>query len=306
MVNYEDVAVVMPCRDEGEVVGSVVARVRAVSPDLEIIVVSDGSTDNTATAARDAGATVIEHTLPLGNGAAVLTGATRASRPYLVFLDGDGQHPPEAIPDLLAHLPDFDLVIAARTNRCDTDPVRKVGNWTLIRVAELLSGSRIDDLTSGFRAFNRSAFMRFAHIYPLGYSYPTTTTLAFLRGGYFVKFVPVNTICRRVTGNSGIRPLRHGLNFLEIILRVVMLFNPSKIFLPLALTSIGTGIVWGLTTIVLTGAIRSAAVILLLAGVMFFLNGLLADQLAQIRLNMNPGPPQRAELHADDKKEGSA
>ena len=285
MVDFKDVSVVVPCHNEAATITEVIKRIYDVSREFEIIVVSDGSTDNTAELARKTKAKVIEHTYNLGNGATVKTGAAHATRRYLVFLDGDLQHPPEEIPSLLELLPDYDLVIGARAQNSEADSLRNIGNWVLIKISQTVSGHKISDLTSGFRAFKTALFLKYAHIYPLGYSYPTTTTLAFLCGGHFVKFVPLDTIVRRSKGASGIKLFQDGLRFIHIIMRVIMLFHPTKIFFPLALGLFIAGMIWGLTSIFLQGLVPATPTILVLAGIIVFLNGLLAEQISQVRMH---------------------
>ena len=290
MVDYSDVSVIIPCFNEEESIGEVVKKVQAISDDFEIIVCSDGSSDRTAEVASEAGAIVVEHTYNLGNGASVKTGASHASRPYLLFMDGDLQHPPEDIPKLLEPLPEYDMVVGSRFNKCNTDNVRNFGNFCLIKVAEIVSGYEIGDLTSGFRAVKRSAFMEFYHLYPQRYSYPTTITLSLLSTGHFVMFKPIENICRRETGASNISPFKDGMRFLQIILRVVMLFSPQKIFLPIALLLVLLGSVTSGLQLMMTGGIQSTGVIIVLAGLMLFLNGLLAEQISQLRIGLRTRP----------------
>jgi len=291
MVPFKDVSVVIPAYNEEESIGPIIERIRAVSPEFEIVVCSDGSTDATAQHARDAGAIVVEHRYNLGNGASVKSGAKAASRPYLVFMDSDGQHQPEDIPKLLAELPDYNMVIASRTKQCRTDPVRDIGNIMLRKVAEIIGGTPIMDLTSGFRAVQRDLFFLFSPLYPQRYSYPSTITLALINSGYFVKFLPLDTIVRREQGTSNIRPFQDGLRFLKIIFRLFMLFRPFKIFFPISLTLFVLGLGLGLYQLFATQGVHSVSVILLIGSLLFLVNGLLAEQISQIRLSiLNTAP----------------
>lgn len=287
MVKYSDLTVVIPSFNEEESISMLVRRIIAVSNEIEVLVVSDGSSDRTAEAAAEAGARVIEHTYNLGNGAAVKTGAIHAVRPYIVFMDADLQHQPEDIPRLLEYLPAYDMVVGARTAQCDTDRIRNLGNKGLIFIAEMISLKKIDDLTSGFRAVKRDIFLSFSHLYPQGYSYPTTSLLAFLCSGHFVKFVPLPTISRRTRGTSGIKPFRHGVKFLEIILRIVMLFNPSRIFTPIAAILFFLGLVSSTIQLIITNGIHSISLLLLLSGIFFFIQGLQAEQSSKMLLHMH-------------------
>lgn len=296
MVLFNQVSVVIPAFNEEECIGPIIERIRAVSPEFEIVVCSDGSTDATAALAREAGAIVTEHRYNIGNGAAVKSGAIAASRPYLVFMDSDGQHQPEDIPKLLNEMPDYDMVIASRTRECRTDPVRDFGNIMLRKVAEIIGGKPIMDLTSGFRAVRRDLFFLFSPLYPLRYSYPSTITLALINTGHFVKFLPLDSIVRRKQGTSNIRPFHDGLKFLRIIFRLFMLFRPFKIFFPISLTLFVLGAGLGIYQLFATQGIHSMAVILLLGSLFCFVNGLLAEQISQIRLSMLNQPTPSGSL----------
>lgn len=288
MISYRDVSIVIPARNEEATIGEVLARISQVSGDFEVIVCSDGSTDATAERAREMkGTLVIEHPYSLGNGAAVKSGALKASRPYVVFLDADLQHPPEDIPLLLAHLPAYDMVVGARTRACKTSMHRSLGNAVLTWVARRIARHPIEDLTSGFRAVKKDIFLKFAHLYPLGYSYPSTSTLAFLCSGYFVKYVPLPNITARTSGASAIRPLPDGFVFLHIILRIIMTFSPHKLFYPISFFFFVLGVFFSAMQLLAGGAIRSTGIILLISSLVVFLNGILADQLARLRKDLN-------------------
>ncbi|MFU2207797.1 glycosyltransferase family 2 protein [Solidesulfovibrio sp. C21] len=294
MVSFKDVSVVIPAYNEEESIATIIERIWAVSPDFEIVVCSDGSSDATAARAREAGAIVVEHRYNIGNGASVKTGAMASSRPYLLFMDSDGQHPPEDIPKLLDGLPDYDMIIGSRTKRCKTDAVRDIGNIMLRKVAEIIGGQPIMDLTSGFRAVRRDLFFLFSPLYPLRYSYPSTITLALINTGHFVKFLPLDSIVRREVGKSNIHPFKDGLRFLKIIFRLFMLFRPFKIFFPIALALFVFGAILGLYQLVNFQAVHSVSVILLLGSLFFFVNGLLAEQISQIRLSILNQPDPKA------------
>lgn len=290
MVDYNEVAVVIPAFNEAESITECIGRIRKVSDAFEIIVVSDGSSDCTAEAAKAAGAKVYEHKRNLGNGASVKTGASVASRPYIVFMDGDLQHPPEEIPTLLDTLPEYDMAIGSRTRKSNTAPVRNIGNLLLRKVAQMVSGEKIKDLTSGFRAVKREQFLEFIHLYPMRYSYPSTSTLCFLHEGYSVVFVPIDSIGKRRTGTSNINPARDGLRFMQIILRVVMIFNPMRIFLPLSVGAFLLGAIVGTAQLLVLGGIQSSAIILTLTGLGLFFNGLMAELISKVLLSQNFKP----------------
>jgi glycosyltransferase involved in cell wall biosynthesis len=277
------ISVIIPAYNEAAVIGDLVRRVSKVDDRFEIIVVDDGSKDETGSEAREAGATVVHHPYNVGNGASIRTGAIRASGDVLLFMDGDGQHPPEEIPKLLENIGEYDMVVGARNRSSDTPLIRKFGNWGLIKVAQMITGHKIEDLTSGFRAVKRDKFMEFYHLYPNRYSYPTTITISFFRCSYFIKYVHVPGIKRRETGASDISPLRDGLRFIYIMVRALMLFSPQHLFLPLgALFTLG-GFCFLIYQIVATGGIRGGGIILFISGVFTFLFGLMAEQIAAIR-----------------------
>lgn len=284
---YKNVSIVIPVYNEEESISDVLKRIRAVSRDFEVIVCSDGSTDRTAELAREAGATVLSHPYNIGNGAAIKNGVLHSNRKYILCLDGDLQHPPEDIPRLLAFMPRYDMVVGARTSKSGTHVYRNIGNLILNKVAEDISGHKIADLTSGFRVFKRDIYLKFIHLYPLRYSYPSTITLAFFCSGYFVKYVPLHTITKRRQGQSDIKPLRDGIRFLHIILRLIMTFSPHNIFNPIALLFLAAGLGISAFQLSMSGAIRSSGIILLISSLVIFLNGLLADQLSQLRRDLN-------------------
>ena len=227
-----DVSVVLPCLNESGSLPGVVARLRQTLPEAEIVVVDDGSDPPIGSMQ---GAKVIRHPRNLGNGAAIKTGARRAAGDILVFMDADGQHDPEDIPRLLAEIDrGFDLVVGARTPGTQASRARAVANRVFNRFASLMTGCRIDDLTSGFRAARARPFRNFLYLLPNGFSYPTTSTMSFFRCGYAVTYVPIEA--RRRRGKSKIRWFHDGIRFLVIILRVGALFSPMRVFLPLSLT----------------------------------------------------------------------
>jgi len=281
------VSVVIPAFNEAESVAEVVARIRAVGPDFEILVVDDGSSDKTAERAAAAGATVIHNPYNLGNGASVKTACLRAKGNVIVMLDADGQHPPEAIPALLAEIGDYDMCVGARTKLSRTSRFRDLGNLALNRLASWISGTRVVDLTSGFRAVKREPLLEYVHLFPTRYSYPTTITMAMLQGNHFVKYVPVDDIQKRQSGTSNIRPVHDFLRFVRIMVRLVILFSPRRFFLPLALVAFLGGIGIGAYQLAHLGGIQASPLLLILSAVSFFCFGILAEQIAELRRQKN-------------------
>jgi len=271
------VSVVIPAYNEEGAIGAVVRAVSAGAPWHEVLVVDDGSSDGTAAAAEEAGARVIRHPYNKGNGAAVKTGIREAAGAVVLLLDADGQHPPETALTLVEAVGRFDMVIGARAG-ADQAWLRAFGNAVLKSFASWLTGRPIADLTSGFRAARRDRLLEILHLLPNGFSYPTTSCLALMKAGHSVAFVPVKA--RRREGKGKLRPFREGVRFLLIILKVVTLFSPLKVFFPIALTSFLTGAAYGLWNVWRHDKIPMGAGLLLQLGVVVFLFGLISEQIA--------------------------
>jgi glycosyltransferase involved in cell wall biosynthesis len=275
------VSVVVPAYHEGAVIADVVAALSAAGPWHEIIVVDDGSRDETAARAAAAGATVVTHPYNKGNGAAVKTGIRRATGEYVLIVDGDGQHRPDDARRLVSRLGEYDLVIGARSSDTQATHARRFGNTALNRLASYLTGREIPDLTSGFRAARSAHLREFLHLLPNGFSTPTTTTLAFIKAGYNVAFEPVDA--RPRVGTSKVRLARDGAKFFIIILKVVTLFSPLRVFLPISIASFLLGSAYGIWTIAQQSKIPNGAVLLILFAAVVFLVGLVSEQIAALR-----------------------
>ncbi len=276
------VSVILPAYNEGEIIGSVVESLRAVAgPDWQIIVVDDGSEDDTAARAAGDGVQVITHPYNKGNGAAVKTGLRAATGDLVCLMDADGQHDPAQIAALLAALDTYDLVIGARQDGGGTG-FRRLGNAFYNRLATYLSTQKVLDLTSGFRAAWRDKMMEFLPLFPNGFSYPTTSTLAFIKAGYNVGYVPI-AVSKRV-GKSKIRLLPDGAKFVVIALRMIVLFSPMRIFLPASLLMFSAGATYGAYTIYQETDVTDITVLLITMSVVTFLVGLVSEQIALMRL----------------------
>jgi glycosyltransferase involved in cell wall biosynthesis len=282
-----DVSIVIPAMDEAPAIGTVVARLRASARWHEVIVVDDGSTDGTADEAESAGAVVVRHPYNKGNGAAVKTGIRRATAPFVLILDGDGQHPPDEAVALVRPLGDYDLVVGARAASMQASVPRRAGNALLNMLASYMTGRRIPDLTSGFRAARRECLLEFLHLLPNGFSTPTTTTLAFIRAGYSVAFTPI--AAARRSGDSKIRFLRDGARFFLILLKVATLFSPMRIFVPISAVPLIAGAVYGGWNAIAYGRIPNGAVILILFAALVFLVGLVSEQITALRYSRPSG-----------------
>ena len=274
-------SVLIPAFNEADVIASVVAALRAAADWHEIIVVDDGSTDSTSEQARNAGATVVRHPYNKGNGAAVKTGIRSATGEFVLIIDGDGQHRPEDALRIVSRLGEYDLVIGARSTETQATHARRFGNSALNWLASYLTDRQIPDLTSGFRGARREYLREFLHLLPNGFSTPTTTTLAFIKAGYNVTFEPVHARAR--VGYSKIRRARGGTKFLMIILRIVTIFSPLRIFLPISIAAFLVGMAYAVWTIATQQHITNSSVLLIIFAVIVFLVGLISEQISALR-----------------------
>ena len=267
----------IPAFNEEEGIASVVQRVLERHTWREVLVVDDGSTDGTAASAAAAGARVVRHPYNKGNGAAVKTGIREATGDVVLLMDADGQHDPEEAAALIGPIGVHDMVIGARSSR-DQTWTRALGNAVFKSVASWLTGRPIPDLTSGYRAARRDRLLEVLHLLPNGFSYPTTSCLAFLKAGHNVAFVPITT--RPRVGTSKIRVFRDGTRFLLIILKIVTLYSPLKIFFPVSAVSFLLGAAYGVWNVVAVGKIPMGAALLIQLAVVVFLFGLISEQIA--------------------------
>jgi len=274
-------SIIIPAKDEAAAIGNVVAAVRGIYGAAEILVVDDGSSDDTASIARQAGASVVSHPISLGNGAAIKSGARAASGDVLVMMDGDGQHQPGDIVSLISMLDEgFDMAIGARDTGSHAGIGRLFANGIYNVFASVISGHRILDLTSGFRAVRADLFKKFLYLLPNGFSYPTTITMAFLRSGFPVTFIPINAQER--IGKSHIRPIRDGLRFLAIIFKVATLYSPLKVFLPISGVFFLSGLGYYAYTYLTMGRFTNMSLLVLSASVIIFLIGLISEQITAL------------------------
>ena len=274
-------SIVIPAKNESAAIGKVVADAVARYPDVEVIVVDDGSTDDTATVAREAGAKVVQHPESLGNGAAVKAGARAATGELIAFMDGDGQHDAAELAPLLERIGQgYDMAIGARNSGSHANVGRLFANGIYNAVASLLTGRNIPDLTSGFRVARASLFKQFLYLLPNGFSYPTTITMAFLRSGYPICFEPIPVADR--IGKSHIRPLRDGIRFLVIIFKIATLYSPLKIFLPVSALFFLSGAGWYAYTFAAMQRFTNMSMLLFSAAVIVFLIGLISEQITSL------------------------
>ena len=281
MASPDAVTIVVPAFNEGDSIGQLVTELRAAAQWHEVLVVDDGSTDGTGKAAQDAGARVVRHPYNKGNGASVKTAIRAATSDWIAIVDADGQHAPGDVQRLIARLGDYDLVIGARDPRTQATPGRRLGNALLNWVASYLTERHIPDLTSGFRAARRDCLLEFIHLLPNGFSTPTTTTLAFIKAGYNVAFEPIAARAR--VGTSKIRFASDGAKFLLILLKVITIFSPLRIFAPISVVSFALGVAYGAWNFIYHARIPNGAVLLLLFSVLIMLVGLVSEQISTLR-----------------------
>ena len=284
------ISVIIPAFNEGIVIGNVIKNIRAVVNKLdknhEIIVIDDGSADNTAQSARDAGATVIQHPYNIGNGAAVKTGIRHARGKILVTIDGDGQHDPNDIIKLVNQIGPYDMVVGSRNRESDTAAHRDVANMVFNSLATYISGRKIEDLTSGFRAIKTHIARQFVYLLPNQFSYPSTITLSIVRAGYSLGYESIRFSRREGKTKSKIKPLQDGLRFLMIILKIAVFYAPLKIFVPLSIIIFLLGVSYGLMRIfVLSAPYGQTSALLMSTAVLTFLVGLVSEQIAQLRFD---------------------
>jgi glycosyltransferase involved in cell wall biosynthesis len=274
-------SVILPAKNEAASLRTLLPRIRAQVPDAELIVVDDGSSDDTALVAASAGARVLKNPYSLGNGAAIKAGARAAGGEVLIFLDADGQHDPADIPRLLAKLDaGYEMAVGARDRQSQATWSRALANGFYGLIASWMTGHRVEDLTSGFRAVYAVPFRRFLSLLPNGFSYPTTITMAFFRSGYPVTYVPIHAAKR--VGKSHIRPMRDGLRFLLILFKIATLYSPLKIFIPVSASFFVTGLGYYVYTFVTISRFTNMSALLLTAGVMVFLMGLVSEQITAL------------------------
>ena len=276
-----DTSIVIPAYNEAAAIGAVVRDLLTSAGWREILVVDDGSTDDTGAQAAAAGAQVIRHPYNKGNGAAVKTGIRHASGANVLIIDADGQHAPADAIRLVSRLGPYDLVVGARSPRSQATTARRLGNSLLNGIASYLTEQRIPDLTSGFRAARRDCLLEFLHLLPNGFSTPTTTTMAFMKAGYSVRFEPVEAAQRR--GESKIRLGADGVSFFLILLKVITIFSPLRIFLPISLSAFVIGAAYAGWTIATQSHVTNSSVLLILLSVVIFLVGLISEQISALR-----------------------
>lgn len=276
-----EVTVLLPAYNEEQSIGNTIREIKRLHPDFEILVVDDGSTDRTRDEAVKAGANVWKHPHNIGNGAAVKKGLRYASGEWVLMMDADGQHKPEDIAGLLRYKDDYDMIVGARTKGSDTSWHRDVANYLYNRLASYVAKFKVEDLTSGFRLVKNDRVSKFIYLLPNTFSYPSTLTLAYLRSGLSIKYVPIQTLQRK--GKSKIKIFQDGIRFFLIITKIATLFSPFRIFLPVSFLFFVTGLGYYLFTYITQHRFTNMSILLLSSSVIIFMMGLISEQVSQVR-----------------------
>lgn len=281
-------SIVLPAKNEAEGLGKILPAIRELHPDAELIVVDDGSTDETGAVATRCGARVVAHQRSLGNGASIKSGARAAQGDVIVFMDADGQHRPADISRLLAELSrGCDMVVGARSIASQAGVHRAVANTFYNWFASWMVGQAVSDLTSGFRAVRTAPFRRYLYLLPNGFSYPTTITMSFFRAGYVVSYIPIDAPKR--IGISHIRVFRDGARFFLIIFKIGTLFAPLKLFLPISFAFFATACSYYLYTYISVGRFTNMSALLFITSILVFLMGLISEQISALNYKESNG-----------------
>lgn len=274
-------SIVLPAKNEANHLDPLLDRIKAIAPAAEIIVVDDGSIDDTAAVCKRHNVRRIAHPYAKGNGAAIKSGARAATGDILVFMDGDGQHDPADIPHLLAKLDEgHDMVVGARGFTSQANLGRGIANTFYNRLASWMVNQQVADLTSGFRAVYADKFREFLYLLPNGFSYPTTSTMAFFRSGYSVAYVPI--VAAKREGRSHIRPIKDGIRFLLIIFKIGSLYSPLKLFAPISLAFFLVGLSYYLYTYLHIGRFTNMSALMFITSILVFLIGLVSEQITML------------------------
>lgn len=276
------VSIIIPAYNEAETIDRLAQQIIELYPQAEIIVIDDGSTDDTHGIASRAGAVVYRHPYNIGNGAAVKSGIRVASGEILVFMDADGQHDPADIQRMLSFFPDYDMVVGARSLRSQASFGRAFGNKIFNLLASYVAKFPVQDLTSGFRAVKADLARSFTYLLPNSYSYPTTITLGVLRSGRSLKYMPIDA-CKRKQGHSKIKFFRDGIRFFMIIVKICTLYSPMRVFLPVSSMMFLMGLIWYAYTFFAEGRFTNMSALLFTTSITIFMMSLISEQICQMR-----------------------
>jgi glycosyltransferase involved in cell wall biosynthesis len=287
-MDKKEVSIIIPAYNEAQSIGNLVSKIVELYPEFEVLVINDGSIDDTSVVAKDAGAKVFSHPYNIGNGAAVKSGIRHAKGEILVFMDGDGQHDPKDIARLIENMPHYDMVVGARVIRSQASVGRALGNKLYNVLASYVAKFKIKDLTSGFRAVKSDLARQFLYLLPNTYSYPTTLTLSVLRSGRPLQYIPVE-VKNRKTGKSNIGLFKDGVRFFMIIVKICTLYSPFRIFLPVSFSTFFIGLCYYLYTFLRWGRFTNMSALLFTTSVVIFMMGLVSEQICQMRFERSEG-----------------
>ncbi len=275
------ISIILPAKNESKNLPGVLSSLKKVMPNAEILIVNDGSTDDTKTIAQQVDVKVISHPYSQGNGASIKTGARNATGDLFVFMDADGQHDPQDIPKLLEKMNEgYDMVVGARKVDTHASLIRRFGNLFYNKFASMMTGKRIEDLTSGFRVVKADKFKKFLYLLPNGFSYPTTSTMAFFRSGFPVGYVAINAGKRE--GKSHIKILQDGTRFFIIILKIGALFSPMRLFLPISSVLFLTGLGYYGFSYFTEHRFTNMSALLFSTSIITFLMGIISEQISSL------------------------
>lgn len=281
LTTFQDLSVVIPAKNEADNLRKLLPRLLKSLPKAEVIVIDDGSTDVTQLVLEKFQVKSVRHPVSLGNGAAIKAGVRASSGRYILFMDGDGQHDPEDAHRLLARLNDgYDMVVGARRRESQASIGRAIANKAYNWLATYMAGQQVKDLTSGFRLVNAKKFKQFLYMLPNGFSYPTTSTMAFFRAGYTVAYEPIDVLKRG--GKSHIKPFQDGMKFLLIIFKIGTLYSPLKLFFPISVAHILLGLIYYAYTFSMDQRLSIVTIFLLISGILVFLIGLVSEQITSL------------------------
>ena len=278
----ERTSVIIPAKNEEKNIEKLISNLKRLYPSFEIIVIDDGSTDDTAAVAKKSGAKVYSHPYNIGNGAAIKSGIRMATGDILVFMDADLQHNPEDIETMLNYFPGYDMVVGARSIKDQASLGRAIANKMYNWLASYVAKFNVQDLTSGFRAIKSDIAQQFLYLLPNSYSYPATLTLAVLRTGRTLKYIPI-TVEVRKAGKSSINIFKDGIRFFMIIVKICTLFSPFRVFLPVSFLIFLTGLIYYFYTFIIWGRFTNMSALLFSTSIIIFMMGLVSEQICQMR-----------------------
>jgi glycosyltransferase involved in cell wall biosynthesis len=293
------ISIIIPAYNEEKTIAEIISRIQGLYPYAEIIVINDGSMDDTAAAAQEAGAIVYSHPYNIGNGAAVKSGIRAATGDILIFMDGDGQHDPADIQKLLDHFPEYDMAVGSRSQNGQASFGRAFGNTVYNWFASYVTKFSVKDLTSGFRAVKADIARNFLYLLPNTYSYPTTITLGVLRNGNSVKYIPI-WVQKRQNGHSSIKFFQYGIRFFMIITRIATMYSPMRVFLPVSFTMFLLGLLRYGFTFFSEGRFTNMSALFFVTSVIIFMMSLISEQVCQMRYERRAVP--RATQQVDSNK----